>query len=221
MRSFFALCFSLLTALPALACDRAVCSVPADSLMLSRHITFDDLPSGFGVGRKIDGILEQNGARFGERFAGQPLESDGDFDVVPGPARAPLTLVPGAPGEALGILRLMRTSVLQGHGPRGFPKTEAVGEGAIAVIFDYDQSAIALDIRGGEQGMATLSFLARDGRVIDTHVIGPLSESSHGFLRADEQTDIAGLILTNKDPEGIALDNLRFDKAAILSLLQP
>lgn len=220
MRSLIVFYLTCLSALPALACERPVCAVPADSLILARHITFDDLPSGFGVGRKIDGILEQNGARFGERFAGQSLETDGDFDVVLGPARAPLTLLPGAPGEALGILRLMRTSVLQGHGPRGFPRTEAVGEGAIAVIFDHDQSALALDIRGGERGDARLSFLGRDGRVIDTHVIGPLSESTHGFLRLDDQSDIAGLIVTNTDPEGIALDNLRFDKAAILSLLQ-
>lgn len=194
--------------------------MPPESLSLSRHVTFDDLPSSFGIGRQITGILEQNGVRFGERFAGQPLESDGDFDVVSGPARAPLTLLPGAPGETLGILRLMRTSVLQGHGPRGYPRTEAVGEGAVAVIFDNDQSALSLDIRGGEQGIATLSFLSRDGRVIDTHVIGPLSETSHGFQRPDNQTDIAGLILTNKDPQGIALDNLRFDKPAILGLLR-
>ncbi|WP_299354596.1 hypothetical protein [uncultured Shimia sp.] len=219
MRSLFAFCLTVVTALPAWACERPVCPVPAESLILSRHITFDDLPSSFGIGRKIDGILEQNGVQFGERFVGQPLEAEGDFDVVPGPASAPLTLLPGAPGQALGILRLMRTSVLQGHGPRGFPKTEAVGEGAIAMIFDYDQSAIALDIRGGEQGHATLRFLSRDGRILDTHRIGPLSESTHGFLRSDEQTDIAGLLLTNNDPEGIALDNLKFDKAAILSLL--
>lgn len=220
MRALWTFALTLAIATPSLACERPVCLVPAESLMLSRHITFDDLPSGFGIGRKIDGILEQNGAQFGERFAGQPLESEGDFDVVPGPANAPLTLLPGAPGEALGILRLMRTSVLQGHGPRGYPRTEAVGEGAIAVIFDYDQSALSLDIRGGEQGVATIRFFSRDGHVIDTHTIGPLSETSHGFLRANEQTDIAGLILTNKDPEGIALDNLRFDKSAILSLLR-
>lgn len=220
MRSLFLFCLTCLIALPAFACERPVCAVPPDSLILARHITFDDLPSGFGIGRKIDGILEQNGARFGERFAGQPLEADGDFDVVPGPAQAPLTLVAGAPGEALGVLRLMRTSVLQGHGPRGYPRTEAVGEGAIAIIFDHDQSAIALDIRGGEQGTATLGFLSRDGQVIDTHVIGPLSETSHGFLRRDDLRDIAGLILTNKDPEGIALDNLRFDKSAVLGFLR-
>jgi len=197
-------------------CARPVCMVDAQDLYLARHITFDDLPSGFGVGRQIDGILEQSGVRFGERFVGQALLQDRDFDVVSGPASAPLTLLPGAPGQTLGILRLMRTSVLQGHGPRGYPRAEAVGEGAIAVIFDFDQSGLALDIRGGEHGAATLMFLARDGRVIDRHILGPLSETSFGFVRNGDASDIAGLLLTNTDPEGIALDNLKFDKSLVL-----
>lgn len=213
------LLFLFLTALPALACERPVCIVPPDQMLLARQITFDDLPSGFGVGRQIPGILEQNGARFGERFAGQSLMQNGVFDAVQGPATAPLTLLPGAPGETLGILRLMRTSVLQGHGPVGFPRAEAVGEGAIAVIFDYDQSGLALDIRGGEMGQATVSFFARDGQVIDSHVLGPLSETTHGFERRGDLRDIAGLLVTNTDPEGIALDNLKFDKSAVLGLL--
>lgn len=219
MRSLFAFCLATAAALPVWACERPVCEVDPADLQLARHITFDDLPSGFGVGRQIDGILEQRGVRFGERFVGQPLQALGDFDAVEGPANAPLSLLPGAPGETLGILRLMRTSVLQGHGPRGFPRAEAVGEGAIAVIFDNDQSAIALDLRGGEKGQATVRFFARNGQVIDTHTLGPLSETSHGFERAGDTSDIAGLLITNTDPEGIALDNLKFDKSAILGML--
>ncbi|SHI78539.1 hypothetical protein SAMN05444000_10356 [Shimia gijangensis] len=220
MRSLFAFCLTVSTALPVWACERPVCLVEADSLHLARHVTFDDLPSGFGVGRQIEGILDQNGVRFGERFSGQSLTVQGDFDGVEGTASAPLTLLPGAPGETLGILRLMRTSVLQGHGPRGFPRAEAVGEGAIAAIFDYDQSAISLDIRGGELGEATVTFLSRDGQKIDTHTLGPLSETSHGFLRQHRKSDIAGILITNTDPEGIALDNLRFDQSAILGWLR-
>ncbi|MCP9481626.1 hypothetical protein NNA36_06580 [Shimia sp. CNT1-13L.2] len=221
MRSLLSLALVSLLALPAWACETPVCPTDPDTLDLSRRITFDDLPSSFGVGRLINGILEQDGARFGERFAGQDLGRDGTFDRVNGTALAPLTLLPGAPNQSLGILRLMRTSVLQGHGPAGYPRTEAVGEGAIAVIFDWDQSAIALDIRGGEQGFATLTFLARDGRVIDSHTLGPLSEATYGFARKDDRPDIAGLLITNSDPEGIALDNLRFDRLAALSLLAP
>ncbi len=210
--------FALFTT-PVLACDTPICEVDPETLRLSRHITFDDQPSSFGVGREIDGLLQQPGATFGERFAGQILTPRGDFDRVTGQPLAPLTILPGDKGQTLGILRLMRTSVLQGHGPRGFPSTQAVGEGAVAVLFDHDQSALALDIRGGEQGLATLIFLRRDGTEIHRLSLGPLSETSHGFLRQNGISDIAGLIVTNSDPEGIALDNLRFDRDPVIGLV--
>ncbi|MEQ9693378.1 hypothetical protein [Shimia sp. SDUM112013] len=220
MRSLFAFGLILLLAPAAVACQRPVCAVPPEDLDLARVITFDDMPSSFGIGRQIEGILEQEGVRFGERFLGQVFVNMDGFDDVSGPARAPLTLLAGAPNETLGILRLMRTSVLQGHGPTQYPRADAVGEGAIAVAFDHEQGAVALDIRGGEMGFATLTFLARDGTPLDSHRIGPLGEASYGFLRAGGQRDIAGLVITNRDPEGIALDNLRFDRIAVLGLLQ-
>ncbi|PHO02273.1 hypothetical protein CSC82_17115 [Rhodobacteraceae bacterium 4F10] len=220
MRSLFSFLLAQVWASAGLACDRPVCAVAPEDLQLARVVTFDNIPSSFGIGRKIDGILEQDGVRFGERFVGQSFSNEAGFDRVTGAARAPLTLLPGAPNETLGILRLMRTSVLQGHGPTQYPRADAVGEGAIAVAFDTDQSAIALDIRGGEMGHATLSFLRRDGSTIDTHRIGPLGEASYAFQRNPDTQDIAGLVLTNDDPEGIALDNLRFDQIQILGLLQ-
>ena len=206
-------------ATPALACDTPICEVAPETLRLSRHITFDDQLSSFGVGREIGGLLEQPGATFGERFAGQVLTPEGDFDRFTGQPLAPLTILSGDKGQTLGILRLMRTSVLQGHGPRGFPRSEAVGEGAVAVLFDHDQSALALDIRGGEQGYATLIFLRRNGTEIHRLSLGPLSETSHGFLRQGGISDIAGLIVTNSDPEGIALDNLRFDRDPVIGMV--
>jgi hypothetical protein len=39
---------------------------------------------------------------------------------------------------------------------------------------------------------------------------GPLSL---GFLRAGDLRDIAGLVITNTDPQGLAIDNLRFGPA--------
>ena len=208
-----------LAALPAAACETPVCLVGADTLSLARVITFDDQPSSFGVGRQIDGLLIQPGVSFGERFAGQTLSREGNFDRVGGTARTPLTLLPGAPGQTLGILRLMATSVLHGHGPEGFPKPEATGEGAIAVLFENDQSALAFDIRGGELGEARVTFLRRDGRPIHTLRLGPLAGASYGFQRLDDIADIAGLVIENSDPEGIAMDNLRFERNATLSLL--
>lgn len=193
-------------------CGDAVCLAPRETLGLAHVITFDDVRSALGIGHPIEGVLVRPGARFGERFAGQIVESEGDFDRVSGTPLAPLTVVPGAPGATLGAMRLGATTVLQGHGPRAFPRTEAVGEGAIAVAFDHDQAALAFDLRGGESGALIVTFLRRDGSQIARLRISPLREESLGFLRRGSIPDIAGILIENSDPQGVAIDNLAFDK---------
>ena len=193
-------------------CDGAVCLVARDSLVLAHVITFEDVQSSLGVGYPIDEVLVRPGARFGERFSGQSLLADGDYDRVTGAALAPLTVIPGAPGATLGAMRLGPTNVLHGHGPRGFPRVEAIGEGAIAVEFDNDQAALAFDLRGGEQGALDITFLRRDGTEIARLRISPLGEESYAFARAGNIADIAGLRSLNSDQQGVAIDNLAFDK---------
>lgn len=192
-------------------CGQPVCLVARDSLALAHIITFDDVASSMGLGRPIDTLLTRPGARFGERFAGQILMAEGDFDRVGGAAFSPLTVIPGAPGQTLGAMRLPDTTVLQGLGNRSFPMIEAAGEGMIAVEFEDDQAALAFDLRGGEAGSATVVFLRRDGREISRLTIGPLGEDSYGFLRSDWAADIAGFLIFNADPQGVAIDNLAFD----------
>ncbi|WP_239113247.1 hypothetical protein [Shimia biformata] len=204
---------------PALACDTPICEVDPDTLGLDQVITFDDLPSSFGVGREVPEVLVRKGAQFGERFAGQILTFDGDYDRAAGGAMAPLTVLPGVKGQNLGILRLMATSVLHGHGPAGFPNPQAAGEGSVAILFDHDQSAVGFDIRGGEGGAAFVTFLKRDGTAIGSLTIAPLSEKEYGFRRSDDTPDIAGMLIENADPEGIALDNVRFREEVVLGLL--
>ena len=55
-----------------------------------------------------------------------------------------------------------------------------------------------------------MQFIARDVTTLDILSLGPLSENSFAFARQAMQPDIAGFILQNTDPQGIALDNLRF-----------
>lgn len=213
------LAISLLLAAPLAAqvtCDRPICAVPHDSLRFTKLIDFDDVVSSLGIGSRIDEILIRDGVMFGERFAGQVRSAEGDFDVISGTPLVPLTMLDGGPGQTLGAMHLMGTTVLHGHGPRIYPRVEAVGEGALAVLFDRDQPALAFDIRGGEGGFATVEFIRRDGTVIDRHHIGPLEEDSFGFSRADGRPDIAGFILLNTDPQGVALDNLRFEGADVI-----
>ncbi|WP_137702035.1 hypothetical protein [Marimonas lutisalis] len=193
------------------ACDAPVCLVSRDSLALSHLIDFEDIPNSMGIGTAIDALLARPGARFGERFAGQALLVEGDYDRVEGLARPPLTALPGAPGQSLGAMRLPGTVVLHGLGQRGFPRDAAAGEGMIAIEFEHDHGALAFDLRGGEQGHATVIFLRRDGSEIARLSIGPLAEESYGFLRNAAQPDIAGILILNSDPQGIAIDNLAFD----------
>ena len=211
MRCWLVICLSILP-VAAMGCERPVC-LTDDPVRLSDHVTFDDQPASMGPGRPIDGVLRLPGASFGERFAGQSLTDDRSFDLVTGPGARPLTLVAGETGYNLSILRLAGTNVLSGDGPLGFPDVAATGEGAMAVLFDQDQAALRLDLRGGEGGRVLILFLARDGRVIDSHTIGHLAESTLTFVRQGTSEDIAGIVLSNRDPEGIALDTLSFGSA--------
>lgn len=205
-----ALILSLLP-LPAFACGEPVCRVDPDSLDLALVITFDEVPSGWDPGYRVDDLLRLPGASFAERFAGQQLGATGDFDTVSGPAFSPLTLLPGAPGETLSVVRMFGSNILNGYGPAGYPKTNAQGEGAIAVLFDSDQPALSFQVLGGEAGQAQVQFLRRDGSPIHAILIDDLGPVTLGFRRQGDVADIAGIVITNTDPQGLAIDNLRFD----------
>lgn len=207
----------LLSAGAASACDTAVCVVNPDSLGLTRIITFDDTQSSAGPGHQIADLLVLDGAIFGERFAGQSVAAAGDHDVITGTALPPLTVMPGASGQNLSVVFFNGNNVLNGYGMAGYPKRDAQGEGAIAFLFDSDQSALSFQLRGGEAGTARVSFLARDGSVLATLDLPPVAEHAYGFLRANGSGDIAGVVITNSDPQGLAIDNIRFERAREVS----
>jgi hypothetical protein len=216
MNRLFALAFCLCP-FSAFACNTPVCLVDPASLSFTQVITFDDVRSGAGPGFLIDDVLPLPGATFGERFAGQSVTDQGTHDAIVGQAFAPLTMLPGAKGQNLSAVQFGGSTVLNGYGVKGFPKRDAQGEGAIAVLFDEDQSALAFELRGGEAGIAFVTFHRRDGRPLGQVPVDPTGEFSVGFLRADGSSDIAGFVLTNKDPQGMALDTLRFGKIPELS----
>lgn len=211
MRFLAALVFGLAPT-AAMACGAPVCLVDPNSLVLPQIITFDDVRSGAGPGHYLDDILPLEGATFGERFAGQDLMIRGPHDEVTGDAFAPLTMLAGPDGQNLSVVHFAGTTVLNGYGAAGFPNREGQGEGAIAVLFDTDQSALAFDLRGGEAGSALVSFHRRDGTLIGQVPIQPTGEFAVGFLRTGGTNDIAGFVVTNSDPQGIAIDTLRFGK---------
>lgn len=216
MKKCLPLAFCLFAA-PLLACEAPVCRVDPDTLALPRIITFDEVQGSFGPGRKIDGLLALSGAVFGEHFAGQTVTTMGTFDTIDGAAFHPLTLMPGRGGQNLSVVMETGNAFLNGYGATGFPRRNAQGEGAIAVMFDHDQSALAFDLRGGDAGRARVHFLRRDGGLIAAIDISPTGEFTVGFLRKGGLSDIAGIVVTNTDPEGMAIDTLRFGKPPNLS----
>mgnify|MGYP001819688643 CR=1 FL=1 len=201
----------------AMACGAAICIVDAEALALSRLISFEDTRAGLGPGHQVDGLLVLEGARFGDHFAGQTVVQAGDFDQIEGTPLKPLTLVAEDKRTGLALVYMSGNTVLNGYGAAGFPRRHAQGEGAIAWMFDEDQSAISFQLRGGEGGEARAQFLRRDGSEIATLALGPLGEGEIGFARAGGVGDIAGVVITNTDPQGLALDNLRFGRAPDLS----
>ena len=213
----FAIIALVLGAQPALACDQPVCLADPETLGLSRIITFDDTRASPGPGHPVADVLQLDGAAFAERFAGQSVIAVGDHDRIEGDALGPLVLMPGDRGRNLSIVFFNGNKLLNGYGVAGFPKRNGQGEGAISLLFDEDQSALSFQLRGGEAGEARVAFLARDGQVIAVLDLPPAGEHHYGFLRAGSQADIAGLVVTNTDPEGIALDNLRFGRPPDLS----
>jgi hypothetical protein len=215
-RCVASVCLMIAPVVATADCARPVCLVDVQSLRFTKLIDFDDVINSMGIGSRIDHVLVRDGAVFGERFAGQSRGELGDYDLISGTPLAPLMVLDGGPGQTLGAMRLMDTIVLHGHGPRQYPSAEAVGEGSVAVLFDRDQPAMSFDIRGGEQGYATVQFLRRDGSLIDSVSIGPLSETSYAFRRNGQIPDIAGFLLLNTDPQGVALDNLRFESNDVI-----
>jgi hypothetical protein len=184
--------------------------VDPDSVPCTGSATFDNLPGGENPGTDYDGIVQNGGLGFAERFVGQSLSYNGDFDVVSGTPSSPLSLQVGAPGQNLDVF-LYNSNVLAGLGNVGFPDLDAIGEGSIAISFPASQSRVSLDLVGGNGGSATLGFYRADGSLIDNVVVSGLAELRYGFATPDGQHSIAGILIQSTDPSGIGIDNICYD----------
>jgi hypothetical protein len=179
-------------------------------LTVTSRIDFNHVPLG-----NHDEILVLPGARFGERFAGQTLLTNGVFDALSGSPSRPLRLVAGAHLHNLDISNNPAgppgNRVLDGIGPLGFGHFNALGEGSIAVLFDTDQSELGFDIVGADGGSAFLSFFRRNGSLIERITLSDLTDGTYAFRREGGVSDIAGFSIFNNDPFGLAIDNLRLN----------
>ncbi len=209
--------------------------IPADYDALARELTeridFERLPKRPEPGFNLDHPFHARGAWLGERFAGQQITSDATgHDRLTGLAPAGwLRIVGGEPGHNLSIAfhRGFGSNALFPLGPAGFPKIEARGEGVLAILFDHDQAALGFKLHTdypdplgvrpvGESGLEVY-FFARDGALLARleHGPGP-GISAFGYRHVGTGKPIAGVVIVNTDPGGIAVDDIIFAKPPLL-----
>ncbi|MBC7928046.1 MAG: PEP-CTERM sorting domain-containing protein [Bryobacteraceae bacterium] len=190
--------------------------VPYANLTGTQLITFEDVAGGGAPGTSYNGIFQSGRTAFAERFLGQMLGVNGLTDVLSGAPTGSLSLQAGAPGQNLNVFDDgTGLNVLNGLGPAGFPNFDALGEGAIALLFDFDQSEFGFRVVGGDGGSAFLSFFRRNGTLIESITVSNLSDTFYGFSRDGGLNDIAGISLYSDDDGGIAFDDLRHNVAGV------
>src|SRR5689334_14177893 len=114
-----------LCALSLIASGAPINQVTYASLTGSLIVDFEDLAPGGPAGTNYDSLIVSQGVTFGERFAGQTLTANGDFDVLAAVATGPLTVLAGAPNQNLSLLTNAGSNVIAGLGPLGFPNADA------------------------------------------------------------------------------------------------
>lgn len=194
---------------------------------LDGRIGFDALPQRAEPGFALDAPMRCGAAWLGERFAGQSVTGT-PSDRLTGAPTAPLTLRTGAPGANLSVAfhRGFASNALFPLGPVGFPALSARGEGAVAILFDRDQSAIGLRVHADYDdplgtapptGEIVLRLFARDGRQVGAYRLRPpRGATGIGLRRAGGIPDIAGFTVTNTDPGGIAIDDILYSLHPLL-----
>ena len=192
---------------------------------LDARITFDILPKRAEPGLNFNAPMRLGRTQLGQHFEGQSPQFIDGFDRVSGAPTAPLTLRPGPPGRNLSVAlhRGFDSNALFPLGKAGFPALDARGEGALAILFDQGQRAIALRIHSdypaplGEAprpGHVTLQLYTRQGHLVARHK-AKLSTgiTDIGLRRTTGLPDIAGVIVTNYDPGGISIDDILYQTA--------
>lgn len=174
-----------------------------------------------GGGCVADGIQRFGAATVGERFAGQQLGQNGNWDTLSGTPQGPLTLMAGTAGKNLLLIPVGGSVGLGGMGNAGAdaggPLPEAAGEGAVSILFDGDQSQFGVQVHSGSTaGRLFLAFFRFDGSLIDSLTLTGLrgaggSPLGLAFARDGGVKDIAGVSIWNEDNGGLFLDGFLHD----------
>lgn len=200
---------------PAGEATAQVAQVAYTSLSGTEFVSPGSVPGGAGAGTNYDNILVLNGVSFGERFEGQTVTALGNFDQIGGSPIAGLTLLAGDPGHNLDVFQSPAGAVLTGVGTLGYPEFDAIGEGALSLLFSTDQSEFGFRLAGGNGGNAYVSFFRGDGSLIQSITLSSLPiVTSYGFVRDGGVHDIRGVTIWNDDVTGFGFAAFRHDVAS-------
>jgi hypothetical protein len=206
---------ALSTAFWAAPTAAQITQVDPATLSGTQSVNFTGVAGGPSPGTNYDGLLVIDGVAFGERFAGQSVSPLGVFDELSGSPTGPLDLLAGSAGRNLAVFTTPAGAVLGGIGTLGFPAADALGEGAVSILFPTLQSEFGFRLAGGNGGSAFLSFYRADGSLIGSSTLSnlPVGVSNYGFVRTGGIADIAGISLWNNDVTGFGIGSIRFNVA--------
>ncbi|SMX43445.1 hypothetical protein [Actibacterium lipolyticum] len=201
---------------------------PADYATLKREldgiISFETLPQRPEPGMTFDHNVYFKGAWLGERFQGQVLSfsPQGHDKLSNRDAETPLRLLPGQANQnqSVAFHNGFASNALFPLGQDGIGKITGRGEGALAILFDHDQAAMGLRVHthyatplgnAPVLGRLQIAFFTRAGVLIDAQDHNLSSGITElGWRRARNIPDIAGVVVTNTDPGGVAIDDIIF-----------
>lgn len=175
---------------------------------------------------------------FGERFDGQTLGTDasGKFDTL-SLQPSSMQLLAGAPDHNLAFFSA-GTVTVSGLGPltepeafdfegRRIPPDETLGEGAVSVLFDGNQSSFGLFVNGAggnNLGDLIVAFFDQNGKLIDQITLSTTADPAaagaanavasgigYAFKRDGGQFDIAGVSIWNTIAGGVSYSGFAYD----------
>jgi hypothetical protein len=200
---------------------------------------FESWPKRAEPGYLLQTPHRGDGIRVASHFRGQQLgiltrSSGARFDTITtAQATPPLVLEMGPDGQGLAVAHHngFGSNAAFPIGPDGFAAISGRGEGALAVLFDHDQRATGflthsdyedpLGTRPSRRGGVEVIFLARDGHVL-ARIAASLEQgiTAFGFETVSGVPEIAGFVILNTDPGGIAIDDILFARAPMVGKMQ-
>lgn len=157
---------------------------------------------------------ESLGIFFGEKLVGQVNTPVGRNDVITGTPTTPLTMDTSIEANVGVNVLTFGTTVIDGLGPLAFPLPEAIGDGALTVLYAADQRVIAFDVVASNGGTLEVQVFDRTGASLAVLTLTDVANTMHVF--SSDETNIAAVTLNPDDFGGLAFDNFRFEAAPLL-----